>query len=89
MMHDAKIAGSAKLPRLAALFAAADVSSSDGQHFPTGGRGKQLERSTLIYQRTGSTLFYTRCWPAARRTTRSRSPPSGEAAYVIDRLLYH
>ncbi len=37
--------------KLAALFGAADVSSSDGQHFPTAGRGEAVGAFNAHYGR--------------------------------------
>jgi TnpA family transposase len=45
--------------RLAAVFGAADVSSSDGQHFPTGGPGEAVGAVNARYGRDASALFYT------------------------------
>jgi TnpA family transposase len=59
---------------LAALFGAADVSSSDGQHFPTGGPGEAVGAVNARYGRQASALFYTRISPrASRRSTPSQS----------------
>ena len=44
---------------LATVFGAADVSSSDGQHFPTGGPGKAVGAVNAHYGREVSALFYT------------------------------
>ena len=40
---------------LAAFFGAADVSSSDGQHFPTAGPGEAVGAVNAHYERTAST----------------------------------
>ena len=74
---------------LAAVFGAADVSSSDGQHFPTGGPGEAVGAVNARYGRDASALFYTHL--TARQTPfhTVAIPPAGEAAYVIDGLLYH
>jgi hypothetical protein len=53
---------------LATLFGAADVSSSDGQHFPTAGRARLSVRSTPIMGAT-SPRCSTRMSPLARRRT--------------------
>jgi TnpA family transposase len=74
---------------LAALFGAADVSSSDGQHFLTGGRGEAVGAVNAHYGRTPSTLFYTHLSARQAPYHTVAIPPSGEAAYVIDGLLYH
>ena len=44
---------------LAAHFGAADVSSSDGQHFPTGGPGEAVGTVNARYGRDATTLLYT------------------------------
>ena len=44
---------------LAALFGTADVSSSDGQHFPTAGPGEAMGAVNARYGREASALFYT------------------------------
>jgi TnpA family transposase len=74
---------------LAARVGAADVSSSDGQHFLTGGRGEAVGAVNAHYGRTASALFYAHL--SARRAPYHTVaiPPSGEAAYVIDGLLNH
>jgi TnpA family transposase len=74
---------------LAALFGAADVSSSDGQHFLTGGRGEAVGAVNAHYGRTASMLFYTHLSARQAPYHTVAIPPSGEAAYVIDGLLYH
>jgi TnpA family transposase len=74
---------------LAALFGAADVSSSDGQHFPTAGPGKAVGAVNAYYDRTASALFYTHLSARQAPYHSVAIPPSGEAAHVIDGLLYH
>jgi TnpA family transposase len=74
---------------LAALFGAADVSSSDGQHFPTAGPGEAVGAINAHYERTASALFYTHLSARQAPYHTVAIPPSGEAAYVIDGLLYH
>jgi TnpA family transposase len=74
---------------LAALFGAADVSSSDGQHFPTAGPGEALGAVNAHYERTASALFYTHLSARQAPYHTVAIPPSGEAAHVIDGLLYH
>ena len=74
---------------LATLFGAADVSSSDGQHFPTGGPGKAVGAVNAHYGREVSALFYTHLSARQAPYHTVAIPPSGEAAYVIDGLLYH
>jgi len=74
---------------LAALFGAEDVSSSDGQHFPTAGPGEAVGAVNAHYERTASVLFYTHLSARQAPYHTVAIPPSGEAAYVIDGLLYH
>ena len=74
---------------LAALFGAADVSSSDGQHFPTGGPGEAVGAVNAHYGREASALFYTHVSARHAPYHTVAIPPSGEAAHVIDGLLYH
>ncbi len=74
---------------LAALFGAEDVSSSDGQHFPTAGPGEAVGAVNAHYERTASALFYTHLSARQAPYHTVAIPPSGEAAYVIDGLLYH
>ena len=75
--------------RLASLFGAADVSSSDGQHFPTAGRGEALGSLNAHYGREPSALFYTHVSGRHAPFSSVAIPASGEAAHVIDGLLYH
>jgi TnpA family transposase len=65
------------------------VSSSDGQHFPTAGQGKAVGAVNAHYERTASALFYTHLSARQAPYHTVAIPPSGEAAYVIDGLLYH
>jgi len=74
---------------LAALFGAADVSSSDGQGFPTAGRGEAIGAINAHYGREASALFYTHISGRHAPYHTIAIPPSGEAASVIDGLLYH
>ena len=53
------------------------------------GRGKLSERSTLITSAPASALFYTHLSARQAPYHTVAIPPSGEAAYVIDGLLYH
>src|SRR5829696_5033924 len=75
--------------RLAAHFGAADVSSSDGQHFPTGGPGEAVGAVNTHYGRDATTLLYTHVSARHAPFHTVAIPPSGEAAHVIDGLLYH
>ena len=74
---------------LAALFGAADVSSSDGQAFLTAGRGEALGAHNARHGHQPSALFYTHVSSRHAPYHIVSIPPSGEAAYVIDGLLYH
>ena len=76
---------------LAALFGAADVSSSDGQAFLTAGRGEALgaHNARHGHGREAAGLFYTHVSARHAPYYTQSIPPSGEAAYVIDGLLYH
>ena len=74
---------------LAALFGAADISSSDGQGFPTAGRGEAVGAINAHYGREVSALFYTHISARHAPYHTVAIPPSGEAAHVIDGLLYH
>jgi TnpA family transposase len=76
---------------LAAQFGFADVSSSDGQAFLTAGRGEALgaHNARHGHGREPSALFYTHVSSRHAPFHTASIPPSGEAAYVIDGLLYH
>jgi TnpA family transposase len=74
---------------LAAHFGAADVSSSDGQHFPTGGPGEAVGAFNARYGRDATMLLYTHVSARHAPFHTVAIPPSGEAAHVIDGLLYH
>jgi TnpA family transposase len=74
---------------LAAVFGAADVSSSDGQGFPTSGRGEAVGAINAHYGRDVTAMFYTHVSGRHAPYNTVAIPPSGEAAYVIDELLYH
>jgi TnpA family transposase len=76
---------------LAARFGFADVSSSDGQAFLTAGRGEALgaHNARHGHGREPSALFYTHVSSRHAPFHTASVPPSSEAAYVIDGLLYH
>ena len=75
---------------LAALFGAADVSSSDGQHFLTGGPGEAVGAVNARYGRERvRRCFYTHLSARHAPFHTVAIPPAGEAAHVIDGLLYH
>jgi TnpA family transposase len=74
---------------LATLFGAADASSSDGQHFPTGAPGEAVGAVNARYGQEASALFYTHLSARHAPFHTVAIPPAGEAAHVIDGLLYH
>ncbi len=76
---------------LAALFGAADLSSSDGQAFMTAGRGEAMgaHNARHGHGRVPSALFYTHVSSRHAPYHTVAIPSSGEAAHVIDGLLYH
>ena len=76
---------------LAALFGAAEVSSSDGQAFLTAGRGEAMggHNARHGHGREPSALFYTHVSSRHAPYHTVAIPSSGEAAHVIDGLLYH
>jgi TnpA family transposase len=74
---------------LAALFGAADVSSSDGQGLRTSGRGEAIGAINAHYGREASALFYTHVSSRHAPYHTIAIPPAGEAAHVIDGVLYH
>jgi TnpA family transposase len=65
------------------------VSSSDGQGFPTAGRGEAVGAINAHYGREASGLFYTHISGRYAPYHSVAIPPSGEAAHVVDGLLYH
>ena len=85
----AKLVNAQHSQPLAALFGAADVSSSDGQGFPTSGRGEAVGATNAHYGRDVTAMFYTHVSGRHAPYNTVAIPPSGEAAYVIDGLLYH
>ena len=76
---------------LATRFGFADVSSSDGQAFLTAGHGEALgaHNARHGHGREPSALFYPHVSSRHAPFHTASIPPSGEAAYVIDGLLYH
>jgi TnpA family transposase len=74
---------------LAASFGAADVSSSDGQHFLTAAQGEAVGGHNARHGREPSVLFYTHHSARYAPFHTKAIPPAGEAAHVIDGLLYH
>ena len=65
------------------------MSSSDGQGFPTAGRGEAVGAINAHYGRETSALFYTHHSARHAPYHIAAIPPSGEAAHVIDGVLYH
>ena len=82
------LVGAQQRQPLAALFGAADVSSSDGQHFLTAGPGEAVGAVNARYGREASALFHTHVSARHAPFHTVAIPPSGEAAHVIDGLLY-
>ena len=67
------------------------MSSSDGPAFLTAGRGEALgaHNARHGHGREAAGLFYTHVSARHAPFHAASIPPSGEAAYVIDGLLYH
>lgn len=76
---------------LMGLFGAGTSSSSDGQHFPLGGHGARSGEVNAHHGgRAPTVAFYTHVSDRyAPFHTRVISATEGEAAYVLDGLLYH
>ncbi|WP_372399932.1 Tn3 family transposase [Azospirillum sp. HJ39] len=75
---------------LAARFGAATASSSDGQHFPLGGRGESTGAVNPHKGTEPAISFYTHISGRyAPYHTKVISVVEGEAPHVIDGLLYH
>lgn len=74
---------------LAALFGTANVSSSDGQAFPTAGRGEAVGAFNAHYGNEATALFYTHVSNRHAPFYTASITGAGEAAHVIDGLLYH
>ena len=75
---------------LSAFFGDAAISSSDGQHFPLGGQAEVLGAVNPHKGSGPAVSFYT--WISGRYApfhTKVISVSEGEAAHVIDGLLYH
>ncbi|MCY1703861.1 Tn3 family transposase [Deinococcus sp. SL84] len=78
-----------KLP-LAALWGDGTTSSSDGQRFPTGGRGKTFGHLNAKYGREPGILFYTHVSDQyAPFHTKVITANVRDALHVLDGLLYH
>jgi TnpA family transposase len=74
---------------LAAMFGAASISSSDGQAFPTAGRGEAVGAFNAHYGNEATALFYTHVSNRHAPFYTASITSAGEAAHVIDGLLYH
>ena len=78
-----------KLP-LAALWGDGSTSSSDGQRFPTGGRGQAFGHHNARYGREPGVLFYTHVSDQyAPFHTKVITTNVRDALHVLDGLLYH
>ena len=85
----AVVAAAQQCQRLAALLGAANVSSSDGQHFLTAGPGEALGAYNARYGHERSALINTHLSARHAPYNAVAIPPAGEAAYVIDGLFHH
>lgn len=75
---------------LSALFGAGTASSSDGQHFHVGAQGEALGSVNARHGRDPAIAFYTHISDRyAPFHTKVISATAGEAAHVLDGLLYH
>ncbi|GGR74237.1 transposase [Deinococcus seoulensis] len=75
---------------LAALWGDGSTSSSDGQRFPTGGRGKAYGHLNAKYGREPGVLFYTHLSDQyAPFHTKVITANIRDAVNVLDGLLYH
>jgi hypothetical protein len=83
----AKLVNAQHSQPLASLFGAADVSSSDG--FPTAGRGEAVGAFNAHYGNEATALFYTHVSGRHAPFYTASITGAGEAAHVIDGLLYH
>lgn len=78
-----------KLP-LSTLWGDGTTSSSDGQRFPTGGRGKTFGHLNAKYGREPGVLFYTHVSDQyAPFHTKVITANVRDALHVVDGLLYH
>ena len=86
----ARVVAAEQAHPLSAFFGDAAVSSSDGQHFPLGGQAEVLGAVNPHKGSGPAVSFYT--WVSGRYApfyTKVISVSEGEAAHVIDGLLYH
>ena len=86
----ARIVAAQQAQPLAAFFGRGTASSSDGQHFPLGGRG-EVSGAVNPHKGAGPAIsFYTHVSDRyAPYHSKVISVAEGEAAHVIDGLLYH
>jgi len=86
----ARIVAAQQVHPLSTCLGDATISSSDGQHFPLGGQA-EVVGAVNPHKGSGPAIsFYT--WVSGRYApfhTKVISVSEGEAAHVIDRLLYH
>ncbi len=75
---------------LSVWFGDASISSSDGQHFPLGGQG-EVAGAVNPHKGSGPAISFYTCISGryAPFHTKVISVSEGEAAHVIDGLLYH
>jgi len=86
----ARVVAAQQAHPLSAFFGDAAISSSDGQHFPLGGQAEVLGAVNPHKGSGPAVSFYT--WVSGRYApfyTKVISVSEGEAAHVIDGLLYH
>jgi TnpA family transposase len=75
---------------LSAVFGTGAASSSDGQHFHVGAQGEALGSVNARHGREPAIAFYTHISDRyAPFHTKVISASAGEAAHVLDGLLYH
>jgi TnpA family transposase len=75
---------------LAKTFGSGRASSSDGQHFHVGGPGEAVGTVNARYGRDPAVSFYTHISDRyAPFHTKVIAATAGEAAHVVDGLLYH
>lgn len=86
----ARIVDGQQAQPLARLFGAGSSSSSDGQHFHVGGPGEAVGAVNRHHGREPTVGFYTHVTDRyAPFHTAVLTGSAGEAAHVIDGLLYH
>jgi len=86
----ARIVAAQQAQPLAVHFGSAAASSSDGQHFPLGGRGEVTGAVNPHKDADPAVSFYTHLSARyAAYRCRQISATEGEAPHVVDGLLYH